>query len=229
MKQKSIKLFIIILVIVSLTFFTYPRIKRFFQIDSCLDSGGRWNYETGQCEFMTPENSIITEIIIETIKQDSLDISHPIISKLVNYYFYKIDIPKDYDLKFPPPPPPPPSNEKGVPLTLQYFRPNQEKTISYTITLADSLYFERQMNNAKNVELDSMRLKDIIPFIDITRSKVRSREFYEFVIPLFNYDNSIAWVQYNFRCPTCGYGRMVVFKKTNNVWLKINSYPTWMN
>jgi hypothetical protein len=26
------------------------RCQRFWQVDACLDSGGRWNYEVGHCE-----------------------------------------------------------------------------------------------------------------------------------------------------------------------------------
>jgi hypothetical protein len=29
----------------------YPKIDQFFKVDSCLDKGGRWNYETKECEF----------------------------------------------------------------------------------------------------------------------------------------------------------------------------------
>ena len=227
MKHKSIILIFAALIIVLISFFVYPRIKRFFQIDSCLDSGGRWNYKTKRCEFSSPDNTLISEIIIETIKQDSLDTTVPIISKLVNYYFYNIDFSSESGT--PPPPPPPPSAEKGTPLTLQYFRLNQQKTIGYTITTSDSLYFERQMNNAKNVELDSTKFLNIIPFKNVTQNKSRSREYYEFLLPLFNSDESIVWVQYNYRCPACGYGRMAIFKKSNKEWLKINSYATWMN
>jgi hypothetical protein len=26
-------------------------VRQFFQIDGCLDSGGRWNYDSGVCEY----------------------------------------------------------------------------------------------------------------------------------------------------------------------------------
>ena len=85
------------------------------------------------------------------------------------------------------------------------------------------------MNNAKNIELDSSRFNDIIPFENDSQNKLRRREYYEFLIPLFNCDKSIAWVQYNYHCPACGYGRMVILKEINNTWLKIDSYTTWRN
>lgn len=33
-----------------------PKVKRFFKIDSCLDSGGRWNYDTEMCEYADTVN-----------------------------------------------------------------------------------------------------------------------------------------------------------------------------
>ena len=92
MRLKSILLYSIVLLLALISIVSYPWIKRFFQIDSCLDIGGSWNYKTGQCDGTIPDNIIINEILIEAIKQDSLDTTLPIISKLVNYYFYNLDI-----------------------------------------------------------------------------------------------------------------------------------------
>ncbi len=47
------KLIIIILLIIGIIITLIIGIKwtkRFFQIDSCLESGGRWNYELNECE-----------------------------------------------------------------------------------------------------------------------------------------------------------------------------------
>ena len=36
----------------------------FLEVDKCLDSGGRWNYENGVCEFsesQQPENSAVSD------------------------------------------------------------------------------------------------------------------------------------------------------------------------
>lgn len=49
MNKKLIIAGLIIGVIIALILGTI-RIKRFFQIDSCLDRGGRWNYELNVCE-----------------------------------------------------------------------------------------------------------------------------------------------------------------------------------
>jgi hypothetical protein len=29
-------------------------VKRFFQVDSCLDHGGRWNHDADRCEYESP-------------------------------------------------------------------------------------------------------------------------------------------------------------------------------
>jgi len=47
MKKKVIILITFILLIISFLFWA----KGCLDIDKCLDSGGRWNYETGECEY----------------------------------------------------------------------------------------------------------------------------------------------------------------------------------
>jgi hypothetical protein len=49
MNKKSIISVILIGIIIALIFGTIW-MKRFFQIDACLDKGGRWNYELNKCE-----------------------------------------------------------------------------------------------------------------------------------------------------------------------------------
>jgi len=166
---------------------------------------------------------------METIRQDSLDISLSISKEIGNYYLYTIELESNPDSLYPyppppPPPPPPTSVEKGKPMALYYFRLIQQKIIGYNISNEDSINFERQVSNKKNIELDTTQLKEIIQI-----KNQKEREFFEFLIPLFNHDKTLAWVEYNHRCPACGYGRMVVFRKTNNKWLKITSYVTWEN
>lgn len=50
MKRKTVKIMIIIFVLSVLTGFVYLKMTHFFEIDSCLDKGGRWNYEKKSCE-----------------------------------------------------------------------------------------------------------------------------------------------------------------------------------
>jgi hypothetical protein len=50
--SKSWRIVIIISAMIFLIgLFAYPKIQRFFEIDECLDKGGRWNYETAKCEY----------------------------------------------------------------------------------------------------------------------------------------------------------------------------------
>ncbi|BDX37807.1 hypothetical protein CYCD_11940 [Tenuifilaceae bacterium CYCD] len=49
--MKHIKLLIIVVLVATVIFFGFSRLKRFLEIDSCLDKGGSWNYELKKCEF----------------------------------------------------------------------------------------------------------------------------------------------------------------------------------
>ena len=40
--------------------FGYFKVDKFLKVDSCLDSGGRWNYETGTCDYETTAESLDT-------------------------------------------------------------------------------------------------------------------------------------------------------------------------
>lgn len=51
MTRKTIKILGITILLLTLTSFGYFELRRFFDIDSCLDRGGRWNYEEKKCEF----------------------------------------------------------------------------------------------------------------------------------------------------------------------------------
>ena len=50
MKQKKAIILTIGLLMILSGFWAYPKIEEFFQIDSCLDKGGRWDYENQLCE-----------------------------------------------------------------------------------------------------------------------------------------------------------------------------------
>jgi hypothetical protein len=50
MKRKTVKILVITFVLIALTGFGYLKMTHFFEIDSCLDKGGRWNYEKQLCE-----------------------------------------------------------------------------------------------------------------------------------------------------------------------------------
>lgn len=50
---------IIGLFIILIGVWAYPNVDQFFKIDGCLDKGGRWNYETKECEFTNSESNIV--------------------------------------------------------------------------------------------------------------------------------------------------------------------------
>lgn len=51
MNRNKIIIFIIGLLTFIAGIWAFPKIDEFFQVDGCLDKGGRWNYETKKCEF----------------------------------------------------------------------------------------------------------------------------------------------------------------------------------
>ena len=50
MTRKTIKILVITFLLIALTGFGYLKMTHFFEIDTCLDKGGRWNYEKQVCE-----------------------------------------------------------------------------------------------------------------------------------------------------------------------------------
>jgi hypothetical protein len=50
MSRKKIKILVVLIGVILLSTILINEIILFFQIDYCLDSGGRWNYETNECE-----------------------------------------------------------------------------------------------------------------------------------------------------------------------------------
>lgn len=57
MSRKQI-IIIVTLGIILLSIFGINKIIRLFQIDSCLDKGGRWNYELNVCEIIEKNSSV---------------------------------------------------------------------------------------------------------------------------------------------------------------------------
>ena len=51
MSKRTIKILIIGLLTITGLTFGYFKVDTFFKVDSCLDRGGRWNYQTDECEF----------------------------------------------------------------------------------------------------------------------------------------------------------------------------------
>jgi hypothetical protein len=49
MTRRRVILLIAALVL-GLALLLWPRVRLFFQVDACLDAGGRWNHERAACE-----------------------------------------------------------------------------------------------------------------------------------------------------------------------------------
>ncbi|MEA5520808.1 hypothetical protein [Limnoraphis robusta] len=64
MSKRTTKILIIGLLTTTGLTFGYFKVDKFLKVDSCLDRGGRWNYETNECELET------------TAKSDTVDTLH---------------------------------------------------------------------------------------------------------------------------------------------------------
>jgi hypothetical protein len=51
--KRKIAIALAITAYLSVMFFAYLKLSNFFEIDSCLDKGGRWSYERNECELST--------------------------------------------------------------------------------------------------------------------------------------------------------------------------------
>jgi hypothetical protein len=60
MSKRTTKILIIGLLTTTGLTFGYFKVDKFLQVDSCLDRGGRWNYETNKCEYETTVESLDT-------------------------------------------------------------------------------------------------------------------------------------------------------------------------
>ena len=67
MNKKTTYILIIGILITMTGIWAYQNIDQFLKVDSCLDQGGRWNYEKQECEFSEPTKKPAT------IENDSLD------------------------------------------------------------------------------------------------------------------------------------------------------------
>jgi hypothetical protein len=173
-----------------------------------------------------PDVKLMTELIKETIIQDSLDRTRPLNDLLINYYIYEMQkVPGEDDYY-----PPPPLGPKGEPFVISRLRLNLKWINNYIISSDDSVSIIQQVNLNKNIKIKKkdfgslIQIKNI-PFFDNGYS--HRENTFSFLIPIFNNDRSLAWIEYNFNCASCGYGKVVLFRKINNKWIKVDSYVTW--
>ena len=91
-----------------------------------------------------PTKQQISEIIIETIKQDSLDINIPICLNLVNRYIYQLQYDKDLGYL-----PSPPRNKKGESFVFKFHKLTKDNSLGFNQT--DSIFVSKQVINNKDL------------------------------------------------------------------------------
>jgi hypothetical protein len=169
-----------------------------------------------------PNKEQITEIIVETIEQDLLDTSILINTNLVNRYNYKQEFVRK--LRYLPPPL---SIEKGKPFVFNLYKSSKENSLGFS--QSDSIFVTEQTAENKNIAL----VQNILPvnyrFKSMPIFENKEQKYYSFLIPLFNLKNDFAIVEYDYRCPGCGKGRIVFFRKIKDKWIKVKAFNTWLN
>jgi len=169
-----------------------------------------------------PDRIEITKIIVETIKQDTLDNTIFINQNLTNRYNYQQEF--DSVMGYLPPPP---RNEKGEPFVFNYYKSNKVKLLGFN--LSDSLSIIDQIAKNKNITL----VYDLLPinyrFKNSPLFKNNGAKLYNFLIPIFNRKMDFAIIEYDYQCTGCGKGRIVFFRKVAGKWMKVKAFNTWMN
>ncbi len=169
-----------------------------------------------------PNREQITEIITETIKQDSLDINIPICLNLVNRYIYQQEYNKESGYL-----PPPPRNKNGEPFVFKFYKSTKDN--SNGLNQKDSIFVANQVESNKDIAIEVKTIPKYIKIKNVPVLKNNEMRLYKFLIPLFNSTNDFAMVEYDFQCAGCGYGTIVFFRKIGGKWIKVESLRTWMN
>ena len=164
----------------------------------------------------------ITEIIIETIKQDSLDNEIPININLVNLFIYQ----PQYDSELGEIPPIG-IGKMGKPFSFKKHRSTKDYLLGFN--QEDSIFVVRQIKSNKNISLVLESIPDNIRVSNSSVDKNNELRLFQFYIPLFNLNNDFAVVEYDYQNASSGYGRIIYFKKINGKWTKVESFGTWMS
>lgn len=167
-----------------------------------------------------PTREQITEIIIETIKQDSLDLNIPICLNLVNRYNYQ----REYDEELRNLPPPP-RNKNGQPFAFELYK--SMNTDSLGFNLKDSLFIAKQVDANKDLILELRVVPKCFKIKNVPIYNNNELRLYKFLLPLFNSNKDFAIVEYDYQCADCGYGIIVFFRKIGGKWTKMESFRTW--
>jgi hypothetical protein len=169
-----------------------------------------------------PTREQITEIIVETIRQDSLDVDVPICLNLVNRYNYQLQYDKENGYL-----PPPPRNKKGEPFTFISYRSTKDDSLGFN--QKDSIFIAKQVDVNKDLTLDLKVIPEDLKIKNVPVVKNNEQRLYKFLIPLFNSNKDFAIIEYDYQCAGCGYGIIVFFRKIGGKWTKMKSFGTWRN
>jgi len=88
------------------------------------------------------------------------------------------------------------------------------------------------VNSVKNkisisgINFKSFNDKDSLKRIFEDPRKVR---FYEFYYPLFNKNQTVAYLQYDYICPSCSRGNALILKKEYGMWKIVYKRERWSN
>jgi len=167
-----------------------------------------------------PDVKEISEVIYQTIIQDSLNISWPINLNLGNRYIYELE--KDSVLGYIPSPP---GDKKGEPFVFSRYL--GDTSVSLGFSPDDSIFISNQILLNRDIVIDTNFIPDSIKFENIPVMNYKKQNLYVFLIPIFNKNRTRVIVEYEYRSVCCGYGVIVFFQKVNNKWIKINSFGTW--
>ena len=169
-----------------------------------------------------PSKVEITEIIVETIRQNSLDTNVPICLNLVNRYNCQLQYNKEFGYV-----PPPPRNKQGEPFVFALYKSMNRIPLGFDNK--DSTFVARQINSNKDVTLELKILPKNIKFKDVSALKNNESRLYTFLVPVFNKNKDFAIVEYDSKRVGYGHGTIVIFRKINGKWIKIKSFRSWQS
>jgi len=176
-----------------------------------------------------PDISLISEIMNETIKQDSLWSSIPISAQLGDYYMYIEPEKVSSDSA----PPPQFANSKGeIPYEFDVLKSKLKYFLNYSTSKEDSLFVIDQISKIKNIKIDTNKIDKRFVYKDLSQAGFRDKwkdEIYVFRIPIFNTAKNMAIIEYDLFCAGCGHGQEVILKKVDLKWVVVKSILTWAN
>ncbi|MGC3945530.1 MAG: hypothetical protein QM762_13605 [Chryseolinea sp.] len=167
-----------------------------------------------------PNNEEISNLIVETIRQDSLDRTIPTDINVINRYNYRQQYHKELGYI-----PPPPRSVDGEPFVFGRYKSTMMDTMGFNEN--DSVFVAYQIQKNKDIVLE----RDVLPGDILTyNSQVQEsgeQKSYQFLVPLVNKSKTFAIVEYELNCSGCGYGRYVGLGRVGDKWIKVGSFDTW--